>query len=272
MRPNRTIWTALAIAISALAAMALIANEGTDFSHALHIEEGAECDMCHQTEAGMKLNPEGCAECHEDDVPEFVSALSKRAPIEFPHDAHEDLDCTDCHGRTAKDEHMRSEVLVGQSQCAACHEENEVEVSDANCKACHGKDEKEIRPPDHTTLWQVRHGKESRWRVFEEHGKECGTCHGNDSCETCHKTRRPKDHTGLWRMRTHGRAATWDRDRCKTCHEPGLCTQCHVSTTPLNHTATWSKTHGLTIKAAGSDTCNTCHTHHRPCASCHVAK
>lgn len=272
MRMNKTIWIALAVAVSALAAMALAANEGTSFPHVLHLDEGAECAMCHQADEGMKLNREACAECHEDDIPEFVSALSKRAPIAFPHDAHEDLDCKDCHARTAADEHQRDKVLVRQKQCMTCHEENGVEVSGANCKACHGKDAKEIRPPDHTTLWQVRHGKESRWRVFEEHGKECGTCHGNDACESCHKTRRPKDHTGLWRMRTHGRAATWDRDRCKTCHEPGLCTQCHATTAPLNHSAAWSKNHGLATRSSGTDSCNVCHTHHSPCASCHGGK
>lgn len=272
MMTRKTLMLALAIGTCSLAAVALTAGEGTRFPHAVHMEEGAECATCHLADDGMKLNGESCAECHDDDIPEYLSAKARRSPIQFPHDAHEDLDCTDCHGKTAADEQKTSELLMAQSKCTECHKENDVEVSDSNCAACHGADAKGIKPPDHTTLWAVRHGKESRWRVFEEHGKSCALCHDNDSCETCHKTQRPKDHTGLWRMRTHGRAAGWDRDRCKTCHEPGTCAQCHATTSPLNHTAAWTKTHGHAIKTAGSDSCNVCHTYTNPCAACHAGK
>jgi hypothetical protein len=272
MTTKRTLWIALAIAALSFCGLALVAGEGTRFPHTPHLEEGAECATCHLAEEGMKLNGEACADCHDEEVPEFVSAKSRRAPIAFPHDAHGDLDCTDCHGKTAKDEQKSNDLLMTQTRCIACHKENGVELSQDNCAACHGSDARKMPPADHNTLWSVRHGKESRWRVFEEHGKECGLCHSNDSCETCHKTRRPKDHTGLWRMRTHGRAAGWDRDRCKTCHEPGLCTQCHATTSPINHTASWEKTHGLATRTAGTESCNVCHTYTNPCISCHVSK
>jgi hypothetical protein len=264
----------LTIALLALATgtgMALVAAEGTTFPHAPHIEEGAECAQCHVLDdAGvMKPSAESCTDCHDDDVPAYISALSKRAPLRFDHAAHEGVECAQCHAKTAADEQPRGQLLVDKKGCDACHEENGVEVAGAACAKCHGKGAQEIVPPDHKQLWTVRHGKEARWRVFDQHGRQCSLCHKSDACVTCHKTTRPQDHTGLWRMRTHGTAAQWDRDRCKTCHETGGCIQCHTSTTPINHTAAWSKTHGLAAKTSDTARCNVCHQMVNPCQSCH---
>jgi hypothetical protein len=249
------------------------ASDGKDFVHKMHIEEGAECTTCHDTESGEGLpglKKEACEDCHDEGAPGWkLPKRAARLPIRFPHKIHAEAgECKDCHEKTIEGSQVAGQPILTHADCLACHEENGVEVSGGNCAACHGSDPRKEPPGDHRHGWLNRHGEESKWRVFDAHGKDCSLCHRSATCLNCHKTRRPKNHSGLWRMRTHGLAAEWDRETCKTCHETGTCIRCHRSTEPLNHKGGWRATHGLAAQTRSNQHCAVCHNLSW-CAACH---
>jgi hypothetical protein len=139
----------------------------------------------------------------------------------------------------------------------------------SDCAACHGTDMRRERPADHEEAWLERHGKESGWRVFDEHGRDCATCHPTGACTSCHATARPRSHTGLWRLKTHGMAAEMDEASCRTCHETGACVQCHKRTAPMSHQGAWSFKHGTMAGSGFGPRCAVCHGP-TDCASCHA--
>jgi c(7)-type cytochrome triheme protein len=244
------------------------------FLHSVHIEEGAECGECHKHKEGShlpQLNMEYCQECHDDEVPSYqLDKKASRLAIAFPHETHaESLECGDCHAGMAKDQTRNGKPMVNFDGCGKCHAEADIEVSAANCNACHGKNMRQHKPLDHKGAWLAIHGQESTWRVFDDHGQDCQTCHGPDTCRTCHTETRPRSHTALWRLRGHGLAAGWDRESCQTCHETGTCVRCHRETEPLSHKGPWETTHGLI--AGDQENCAVCHSPMRlsTCGSCH---
>ncbi|MFH1811424.1 MAG: cytochrome c3 family protein [Pseudomonadota bacterium] len=264
------------IVLSLLAVVATArADEAKPFSHKFHLEEaGAACTDCHQADpakkSGMGLNAESCSNCH-DPAPVYVlQPRHRRLDVAFPHLAHVDkakLECLACHGDMPVDSIVAGKPVLTQERCVACHAENKVSVAENQCVRCHGVDQKREKPTDHQKTWLARHGTESRWRVFDEHGQQCQLCHGERACQTCHLSRLPRDHNGLWRTRMHGSAASWDRDRCKTCHETGTCVSCHRSAAPVSHRGDWRHLHGRV--AGGFDSnCTVCHQPSR-CVSCH---
>ena len=260
----------LCVAISAWVS----AGEGKEFSHADHIEEGAECSDCHNTAADLpELKREACEDCHEDGpLPWKLAARALRLNAKFPHKAHAAaLECEKCHKTTAEDGQLSDKSMLLRSSCEACHVKSKVEIGEADCSRCHGVDQRKVPPGDHSESWLRRHGTEAQWRVFETHGSECYACHRKSACLTCHKNSLPRSHTALWRVRTHGVAAAWDSDTCKECHETGTCVRCHRSTAPMNHRGAWSATHGLAAQTKGNQHCAVCHSLAR-CAACHNGK
>lgn len=243
------------------------------FSHKYHVEEeGAGCKDCHDSEAEKPvppLNKQACIDCH-DEVPAYQPPTkARKLPIAFPHATHTEVaECVDCHAATANDAQKAGEPVMGFDRCASCHVENGVEIRLSSCATCHGKDMKRTAPADHAVNWRTRHGREATWRVFDDHGKDCKTCHEQDACKTCHTTERPRSHTALWRTRTHGVAAEWERDACKTCHETGTCVRCHQNNAPLNHRGGWVARHGLAASSKMDAKCSTCHTS-AECVACH---
>jgi hypothetical protein len=252
-----------------LAVGVTIAGPTDPFPHDLHLEEVDDCTMCHKAGADgeMDVDKAACAECHDDETPGFRPVMSDGPEIlRFPHALHVEAgDCTDCHKLPAM------AFPRGKKTCDACHKENDVEVPESACASCHGKPAHKLTPADHKGTWAVSHGKAAPWRVFSRHGKDCTTCHKQDACDSCHRTSRPRSHTGLWRLRTHGTAASWNRDTCRTCHETGGCVACHQNTPPMNHIGAWSKLHGLTARSKADTSCNACHNVGY-CNACHAGK
>lgn len=243
------------------------------FVHSMHLEEGAECSTCHVRKDGVPapvISQEGCRECHDKGAPSYrLEKRARKLTIAFPHKLHEESgECGDCHEGIKKDRTSDGKPMVDFDGCGKCHKQNDVEVSPAACKRCHGMNMRQHRPADHKGLWLRSHGEESTWRVFDEHGQDCQTCHGADTCTTCHKETRPRSHTGVWRLRGHGLAAGWEREACKTCHETGTCVRCHRETEPLSHKGPWGSTHGL---LGVQENCIVCHSAARvqTCGGCH---
>jgi hypothetical protein len=242
------------------------------FSHKLHVgEQEAPCKTCHDLKAeGLPaLKTKSCGKCHEDGAPAYRGPTALRLKVQFPHSRHAaKLSCDTCHEDVLSDAHDGNEPLLDQRRCAACHGEREIPVPPLACARCHGADVRLARPADHDIAWTKLHGSQSQWRVSGQHGKACADCHRPATCRSCHDQQAPADHTGLWRVRLHGSAAGWDRDRCKACHETSSCTRCHQTTPPMSHTASWRQTHGVVAGVRGNDTCNVCHQASW-CAACH---
>jgi len=243
------------------------------FSHKFHLEEAeAACDDCHDVRAQAQRMPvikrEACLDCH-DDTPAFrLAARAQKLKARFPHQRHvEATECQTCHAAITTDSVDAKAPVVARSRCSACHQDNDVEIAEQRCVACHGSDARTERPDDHSGGWLRRHGRESHWRVHETHGSECEACHRTDVCEACHREQPPRDHTALWRVRTHGSAASWDRERCRTCHETGTCKRCHRDTAPTSHRGSWTSLHG---RVAGGFTANCTICHQTAwCIACH---
>jgi hypothetical protein len=269
---RKWLFSLLAAGGLALAATAVAGSEPVGFSHKLHVDSaGLECTVCHkQTPTKVELDTKSCSECH-DPIPAWkMESKAKRLKIAFPHAAHAKAGaCLDCHEAVLSDDAAGGKPMATFEDCSSCHRRKKVQVPEASCERCHGSDARKIVPEDHHgASWIERHGAEAEDRVFEKHGTDCKACHGQETCASCHRKTRPKSHTGLWRVRTHGSAASWDRDSCKTCHETSSCTRCHATTKPMNHNGSWRAMHGLAAGSSGNESCAVCH---KPsyCASCH---
>lgn len=253
----------LGMATALLGVSFVLADSTMFFSHKAHLEEGAECKHCHMGRTAYQLRPDElfCSSFH--DQPMMGGQLSARArkmKIPFRHATHvRSTKCRVCHKNVELDNIRNGAPILEPKECFACHGQKGVQTPESECATCHGENARFRKPEDHLGPWGKRHGEESRWRVFDEHGKDCRLCHGGDACVTCHRRERPVDHTGLWRLRTHGKAAAWDRDRCKVCHESGVCIRCHRDTRPLNHTGAWGILHGRALNGAGATSCYVCH-------------
>ena len=274
MKKSARIIVSVAVALGCLAlASPFIAAELGLFSHAVHLEEGAECGECHVADDGAGpplVNKKYCEECHDDGVPSYrLPARARKLGGGFPHATHVEAgDCKECHQATIADAQKAGAWIMAEAKCEACHKENDVEVKASNCAACHAKGRRLQVPADHGGSWMLKHGDESRWQVFGGHTKDCSSCHRRDACATCHRTKRPQSHTGLWRLRGHGLSAGWDRDSCRTCHETGACISCHKTTRPFNHVGAWRSRHGSAMGAESN--CSVCHISHvSTCGTCH---
>jgi len=262
----------LGIAAALVGVGFVMADSILQFSHELHLEEQEDCMYCHIGWSTDQLQPDErfCALCHgEPMMSAQLDARARKMKIPFPHATHvHSTKCRACHEDVTTDDVRDGAPTLEPAACFACHEAKGVQTPESNCAKCHGENERFRKPENHMKLWRQRHGRESRWRVFDEHGRDCRICHGNDECVTCHRRERPLDHTGLWRLRTHGKAAAWDRDRCKVCHESGVCIRCHRNTRPMNHVGAWPILHGRALNGAGASSCYVCHD---PgwCARCH---
>ncbi|MGI5863908.1 MAG: cytochrome c3 family protein [Myxococcales bacterium] len=252
-------------------AVPAVAEGPVRFSHETHIDSAdLECAACHRSKPeGMELRTKVCSTCHDDGAPAWkLEPKAKRLKATFSHEAHASAgDCLDCHRAVLTSENTQGKPMARVGDCDACHAKAEAKVVESNCHKCHATDARKMVPDDHRAGWLARHGAESQDRVFDEHGRDCKACHGQNACVRCHRSERPKSHTGLWRVRLHGKEASWDRESCKTCHETSTCTQCHRSTRPMNHNASWRAMHGLAASGSG-ESCTVCHRASQ-CAACH---
>lgn len=266
---RRMLW--IGAALAALPASVLLAEESKLFSHQPHLGDvGATCADCHDlAAAGLPaLKTEACKNCHDPTPAWRLSGHARPLAIKFPHAAHvAGLECKQCHAGIPEDKIVDGAPAVEQADCTSCHTEVGVVVDERSCRACHGVDSRRIVPRDHRAAWLARHGREARWRVFEDHGRDCQLCHRADACVACHGERQPRDHSALWRVRMHGEAASWDRDRCKTCHETGVCERCHQTSEPVSHRGAWRKNHGF-VASGFAGNCTVCHQQ-AWCISCH---
>lgn len=255
-------------------------------SHRTHLRFIERCDDCNkdctdchalnkETDA-YRLNRDFCHKCHLPSPPpawKIPIKARKMKGISFSHAVHErrrdgvEITCRDCHESTIEDDQTKNQPLVAPERCFSCHADRRVGFSKRSCGRCHQEKRKNrVQPSTHDKKWRETHGEYTRWNVDSAHGEACALCHQNAACVACHRNERPRNHTGLWRVRMHGTAAMWDRDRCKTCHETGACISCHRRSPPVTHRGNWVSNHG---RVAGfEDRCTVCHNSSW-CTNCH---
>jgi hypothetical protein len=233
------------------------------FSHALHQEQGAECETCHEGVAESKdlrrrhsPTKATCAECHEvkdkqecgkcHPDPKRASKLT-RAPsssrMNFSHASHAKRakDCKVCHATavvaTSLAEVPRPKM---RGDCFSCHNHLK-EYRRASCKRCHQSLNrfpiKYVSSFNHQGNFLKEH---SRWARAS--ADLCATCHDQGYCADCHSSRagmlasrkqadrsgRRFIHRGAWISR-HAAASRADPGSCTRCHSSKTCASCHRS-------------------------------------------
>jgi hypothetical protein len=173
------------------------------------------CLECHPRQRNRKE----CGLCHLG-VPAPTQRVRQRLPpgVKFPHEAHQSIDCLDCHPRVTDwetlDGTMQDLTMAG---CLKCHTGTKVKKT---CTLCH---DPTPYPADHVRNFADKHGL-----AYRADPHRCRTCHEDSSCVACH-AQRPRSHTLAWVSRRHGLTASSRPESCKACHtDPGVCLRCHA--------------------------------------------
>jgi hypothetical protein len=242
------------------------------FSHKLHIENEVDCADCHTAvtdavDLSESLLPtmetcgnchdiedeDGCTTCHYKDTFEPFEE-EKTSEIKFNHKLHisdENLECTTCHqGLDSVDYAFEStSVFPEMKTCTNCH--NDKSVATIECSVCH-VNSGELLPESH----KLANFSNNHIFAAENGNQDCGICHNNTFCETCHdattkitETNKSNDFYipgsplnfisdknlqqitlvhGLNYEFTHGIDAKGHEKQCQTCHQPEtFCAECH---------------------------------------------
>ena len=226
------------------------------FSHATHMQAGAECEQCHKgmsqserVDTGDAIPMQTCMDCHGVlGVDRECATCHTVIDRDTPPANHEQL-WRQLHGQT-----VRGGLPGAANDCAMCH-------SEQTCTQCH-LDE---TPASHNVFWRTRtHGFAAAMDR-----ESCATCHKEDSCTSCHADTKPLSHVGMWGnpLATH----------CFSCHYPlkaESCSVCHKGTPshfdappkpdvpPHSPAMDCRSCHGISAPLPhvdNGDDCNSCH-------------
>ena len=242
-----------------------------NFSHAKHVEQGAECKTCHKgIEAADSLaarhgpSMKDCAECHSDevankgkcgmchrDVKQARAGGAWRPPTEhlrFSHRRHAAKDCVACHAGAAVATSLEGITPPKmRGDCFSCHRHLD-DYRQLRCNGCHETLQRypiaSVSSFNHEGNFLREHGRWGR-----SNADLCQQCHSQTYCADCHSERatllpglkqaervdRRFIHRGDWMSRhpIESRAAP---SSCARCHSTKSCDRCHqaqgVSSSP----------------------------------------
>lgn len=203
-----------------------------------------------------------CASCHESDIDRVTENDAKAVKMSHEEPLDAGAVCLDCH--------RVSDGVVGVSTtqmrpCLRCHNDSD---APAECSYCHTGD----------IALAVSGRSEPSTATAQPLVTEidCGSCHGQESCDSCHGIRLP--HTEEFMAYAHAREGVEDLwynggRMCGKCHneESRPCATCHLGTMPSHGTA-FRDRHGSGTSAGcdschsrlayrnGRDFCGLCHT------------
>ncbi|HLL85453.1 MAG TPA: cytochrome c3 family protein [Longimicrobium sp.] len=274
------------VAASFLAAGLAVAASGLDrhvaiyppqqlpltFSHAQHMQGGAECVTCHDparksTMAGDWLLPKHpeCEDCHD------IRGASEGKQVDPP------AACSTCHpgfDQTVRQKPAKLEVPTANLRFNhKVHVDRKVE-----CKVCHAGTESvalatRMQLPKMATCLTCHDGRQA--------SAACTTCHLKDGSgrlqtQFLSGLLRPMqgdplglDHGPRFEF-NHGTRAAVARDSCAQCHSDSYCLTCHDSLQkPLSvHPNDFISLHP--VQARGNVTrCESCHRLQSFCIACH---
>lgn len=257
------------------------------FNHKLHLEQGAQCQLCHASTATSTSaqdhnipNHATCGICHQMQLPGAADLYPKAA-------------CSTCHNGFSEGlpEHVgpdKAPLADAPKPAALVFPPARITFSHKKhldqgvpCLTCHeGVDKTALATRQHLPSMAT-----------------CLTCHDGgkapSECTTCHLQTdggrvltdfaeaglltpggrfRPDDHDSPRWLHQHRVAAKVDEASCSFCHEANDCLACHDGTqkVPGLHPADWVMSHGLEAQRRTLD-CQACHEVETDCKSCHEA-
>ncbi|MFC1715849.1 cytochrome c3 family protein [Candidatus Poribacteria bacterium] len=276
------------------------------FSHKLHVDAGADCEMCHEeiAQSGRSLDnnlPERdiCQSCHEEE--DFIGKLPKviytrvaatiprlEYATEYSHKTHVDqgLDCMKCHDSIPESSLAADNNLPLMDVCSECHE-----VKPQECATCHfALGSEEYIPASHDkALWLTWHKNQA-----ERNDDLCAECHKGDvrlhldqdilpgpehgmtgktkECSNCHRGDVRPDQHGNNYIITHGVDAKVNSDRCNVCHRRAECRDCHETNDSKTriHPPGWQSIGHAAPARSNLGACVSCHDEQR-CLTCHFS-
>lgn len=257
------------------------------FSHKLHLENGAQCQLCH----GSTLTS---MDARDHNIPSHTEcAICHRMEQPNAHEMFPKAGCDTCHtGFEGGDaSHLgpdflplpdapRPEALVLPPARLTFPHKTHIDQG-VPCLECHeGVDQADLATRDHlpnmATCLTCHTGAKAP--------AECTTCHlqgtagrietdlGGHQPLTPHGRFRPDDHSDPRWLKVHQAAARADMNTCEQCHATTFCLDCHDGTQkPLGlHPADWVMTHGLEAQRRTTD-CYACHEVQQDCNACHTS-
>ena len=240
------------------------------FSHAKHVENGAECVQCHKADestfASDRILPTHteCQSCHEQEVNETCNfchtaddnqqALPNPVrEVLFSHKKHiadEGMKCETCHQGLEKTDFASDANNPSMATCNTCH--NNVKATN-QCEACH-TNLATLRPASHQVgNFKREHARVMNLRSFDAN---CQTCHTEESCAECH------DGTNLTELSSGVKAGLISPRRFGNDKSQALAGE-------AVHSINYKFTHGIEAKGKASD-CQTCHREQEFCSDCHM--
>jgi len=255
-----------------------------------------DCATCHDVE-----DDENCTLCHYEDV--FEPLVQSEPELIFDHSFHtsdNNSECQTCHkGLDTVDYSFEStDALPAMDACYICH--NDISIASNACESCHTATAN-LLPDDHKTLAFMDNHK----FVAANNDENCGMCHDNAFCETCHVATTMLDAPNtssdfytpysphkltdnakqqqLTRVHSldyvysHGIDAKGKTSECQTCHETEtFCAECHNTTggdyaaegfVPYSHTVQNFVTLG--VGSGGGEHATLARRDIERCAACH---
>ncbi len=211
---------------------------------------------------GAVVPSERCLSCHSAIVDRVLADVERGLLMSHAEPVAAGVPCGECHRDSG---HRDARLEPGMSACLVCHDD--IQAS-AACSTCHTKE----------TSFAARDR-----RVFvptQTIGRgDCGGCHSQATCDSCHGMRMPHDIQFL--SYEHARSAGFDKkELCWRCHTMDDCGKCHEvrprSVGYWGHTTgdSWKRQHGKVQPGvvagcgchgrspyvkAGKDYCLACH-------------
>lgn len=189
------------------------------------------CDTCHTSQDAKVVNAivskstNSCESCHTVHAPKDATAVHDTVDA---FAAQTDTDCTSCHNRNVKSEHIDKGRVVNGTvmSCDSCHSSSKPEVANAvntdntRCDACH-------------TMPPAKHNPAHTAAVFTSDTTRTDLA----TCSLCHVKALPDQHV----------------NKVTSAGTVMVCNTCHSGMAPANVTA---------AVADKNDNCEACHTVH----------
>jgi hypothetical protein len=193
------------------------------FAHAIHLTRGYKCEACHPKFGHSSTGPavpdmQSCYRCHG--LQHQGQGLVAGEECEKCHPPGFKLMPDNHTDKFLRGDH-KTRASADPAYCAMCHKTT-------FCVDCHqGRSKSKYAPNDQVIPashkkgnWQSLHGK-----LFSAKKGDCGACHDDASCRTCHKTTMP--HPPGW-IQNHKPEPGVSVSDCNICHtDRQACQNCH---------------------------------------------
>lgn len=196
---------------------------------------------------GAPVADSACARCHQELINSTYEDTDRGIKVSHVEPIEAGARCVDCHVPQAKTGIIGS-ITVGMDPCMRCHD---AVTAPVECGYCHTKD--------------VGSAVASRGvvkAVSHLATLDCGGCHSQETCDTCHGVRMP--HTTGFIAGGHAREAVediWFNEGkvCKRCHSDtrNPCTRCHNASFPQHASPGMAIEH--TFADPYNNGCDQCH-------------